>query len=106
MNWRRFDVPVPTEMEYLSLEGLGLFFLVVAEVEGFPEETEFQKSVADPAKGMTKAEFESFVLDEDPEYLDTTWKAVYTGRRLNVIGQSMQLDGDFQDGAKGRIFGF
>jgi len=106
MNWRRLDVPVPTELEYLSLEGLRLFFLIVAEVPGFPEESEFQKSVADPAKGMTKAEFKSFVLDEDPEYLEKTFKAIYTGRRMNVVGQTMQLDGDFQDSAKGCIFGF
>lgn len=106
INWRRFDVPVPTELEYLSLQGLRLFFLQVAEVQGFPEESEFQKSVADPAKGMTKAEFKSFVLDEDPEYLEKTFKAIYTGRRMNVVGQAMQLDGDFQDAAKGCIFGF
>lgn len=106
MDWRRFDVPVPTEMEYLSLAGLRLFFFQVAEVEGFPSEEEFQKSVADPAKGMTKAEFKSFVLDEDPEYLEKGFKAIFTGRRLNVIGQQMTLDGDFQDEARGCIFGF
>jgi hypothetical protein len=106
MNWRRFDVPVPTDMEYLSLDGLRLFFFQVAEVEGFPSESEFQKSVADPAKGMTKAEFKSFVLDEDPEYLEKGFKAIYTGRRVNVIGERMQLDGDFQEDAKGCIFGF
>lgn len=107
-KWRNFDGPKPelSEMEYLGLSGLRLFFNLVAEVEGFPEEADFNQACADPSKGMTKAEFLKYIKGEDETYLDMTFPSIYTGRRVNFAANDFELDGDFVLEAEGVILGY
>jgi len=107
-GWRSFGKPMPSaeELEYLSLGGMRMFFKQVAEVDNFPEEADFNEGAADPEKGMTKAEFLKYILDEDPEYLEGSFPNVFTGRRVRVGDEDLLLDGDFQPEAPGWIFGY
>eukprot|EP00933_Yihiella_yeosuensis_P064177 TRINITY_DN6752_c0_g1_i4.p1 TRINITY_DN6752_c0_g1~~TRINITY_DN6752_c0_g1_i4.p1 ORF type:complete len:340 (-),score=59.93 TRINITY_DN6752_c0_g1_i4:139-1158(-) len=107
-QWRDFSSPLPTdeEMQYLSHGGLQLFFFQAAEVEYFPPEEDFRKACADPEKGMTRAEFLAYIRAEDPDYLDKTLKAIFTGRRLRLSSTDFDLQGDFQDIYFGMMVGY
>jgi len=110
MQWRDFDGPYPTadELEHLSLKGMRMWFKQVAEVEGFPSEEDFAAACADPAKGMTKEEFQEFILGDDPEYIASTFKSIFTGRRVHFVDskEGLLLDGDFQKEAVNHVFGY
>lgn len=108
MYWRAWkDKPVPKaeEMDHLSFVGCRTFFNQVAQVE-YPDQEEFMKVCADPETGMTKKEFQDWVLEDEPTYLDDTVVGFYTGRRVKFTDGDIVLDGDFQDKAKGFIIGF
>jgi len=106
MKWRDFDQGYPTaeEVERIGLEGLRMFFKQTSEVE-YPEEDEFNKVAADPAKGMTKEEFIKWIKGDNPEYLDVSLPTVFTGRRVRFQDDDVVLDGDFQD-TGGMILGY
>jgi len=106
--WRRFSEPMPSaeEMETIKLPSLQLFFEYVAEVKGFPSEEEYKQNTADPEKGMTKAEFLKYTKGEDPEYLESSFPNVFTGRRIRIGDGDLQLDGDFQAEIDGLVNGF
>lgn len=108
MGWRDFGGPMPKseDLEHLSLRGLRMFFYQVAEVDGFPEESVFKENAADPEKGMTIAEFVKYIKDDDPNYLESTFPNVYTGRRVRIGNEDLLLDGDFQVEADGVIYGY
>jgi len=107
-GWRNLQEPMPdaTSLEHLSLQGLRMFFGDVAQVEGFPDEAEWKGAVADPDKGMTKAEFVKYIKDEDDNYLESAFPNVYTGRRVRFSGEELMLDGDFQASANGKVLGY
>lgn len=110
-QWRSFDQPYPTDedVSYLQLGGLRMFFNQIAQAVDYPPEEEFNQNCADPAKGMTLDEFMTYVLSEDPEYLEVSWEAVYTGRRIRFeseSGDELLFDGDFSGDCPGAIFGF
>lgn len=96
--WRSFDETPPQDedMQHIPLRMLQIFFEQATEVEGFPSEEEFKQNCADPEKGMSRAEFYSFLNDEDPEYLGNTFPSIYNGRRLQIYDQNLFFDGDFQ----------
>merc|ERR1712048_1317287 len=107
-KWRNFDEDVPSdeELQYLPLAGLRLFFRLVAKVDDFPSESDFNAACADPSKGMTLDEFLKFTVGEDPSYLENGWKEVYTGRRIQFGDDDIQFDGNFIQDCPGAIFGF
>lgn len=96
--WRSFDETPPQDedMQHIPLRMMQLLFAQATEVEGFPSQQEFNETCADPEKGMTRAEFLSYLNNEDPEYLGKTFPAVYNGRRLQIYDQNLFFDGDFQ----------
>eukprot|EP00930_Biecheleria_cincta_P021202 TRINITY_DN15773_c0_g1_i1.p1 TRINITY_DN15773_c0_g1~~TRINITY_DN15773_c0_g1_i1.p1 ORF type:complete len:309 (+),score=60.37 TRINITY_DN15773_c0_g1_i1:42-968(+) len=96
--WRSFDETPPQDedMQHIPFRMLQLFFQQATEVEGFPSQQEFNDNCADPEKGMTRAEFLSYLNNDDAEYLGKTFPTVYTGRRLQIYDQNLFFDGDFQ----------
>lgn len=107
-QWRSFEeaYPLAEDLQYLSLVGLRTFFKQVAKVEDYPPESEFNDSCADPSKGMTLDEFLKYTLSEDPAYIEQSFPAVYTGRRVQFEGDSLMFDGDFVKDCEGAIFGY
>jgi len=108
-GWRDFDGPLPAEEEcfsHLTHGMLQLWFEQATQVAGFPSEAEFRESAADPDKGMTMEEFLKYTTGEDPEYLDKTFKGIFTGRRIQLTEDDMEFDGDFVPDATGSIFGY
>lgn len=107
-GWRDFSkpVPAPSDMERLSLKGMRLFFLQVAQAENFPEESDYNEACADPNLGMTREEFINYIKSEDPTYLDVTFDTIFTGRRIRLFDEDLALDGDFQKEADNLIYGY
>mmetsp|Transcript_51829 Transcript_51829/g.168453 ORF Transcript_51829/g.168453 Transcript_51829/m.168453 type:complete len:322 (+) Transcript_51829:50-1015(+) len=107
MKWRDFDgdLPKEEEMQYLSFQGLQLWFAQAVGVPDYPPQEEFDKSCADPSKGMSKEEFMKYTLDDNPTYIEQTFKRIYTNRRVQLIEGDLILDGDFSEDAPGAIFG-
>ncbi|CAK9013369.1 unnamed protein product [Durusdinium trenchii] len=107
-GWRNFETPMPSEADcqHLTLPMLRLFFKQVADVEGFPSESEFAESCTDASKGMTREEFLTYLRAESPDYLEKSFKGIFTGRRLRLRDETLDFDGDFQSDAKNLIYGF
>lgn len=107
-KWRDFEgaIPVDADMQHLSLPELQLFFFQVAEVKNFPPEDVFREACSDPEKGISRADFLKFIKDQDPEYLETLFSTYHTGRRFRLIGDVIELQGDFHPDEDGFIHGY
>jgi len=107
-GWRDFGSPMPPDEEcfkHINHKMLQLWFQQATQVEGFPSEAEFRENAADPDKGMTMEEFLAYTTSDDSEYIDKTFKGIFTGRRIQFAEEDLKFDGDFAE-AKGNLVGF
>ncbi|CAE8594897.1 unnamed protein product [Polarella glacialis] len=105
--WRNFDAPMPDESVYdrLSFKGIQTFVNQVTEVPNYPTDDDYQKACAEPDQGMTKSEFLTFLRAEDQQWLSSSFKGVFTGRRLRIKSSLFDMEGDFMNDLP-MIFGF
>jgi len=108
--WRDFEQAVPSDEDCsrLPLFALRAFFAQVSVDNDvvYPSVEEFDKVCAEPAKGMSREEFVKWVLADDPNYMESAFPKVDTGRRIQISEEDFVLDGDFQEEAPGYIVGF
>jgi len=107
-KWRDFDNPMPSEedCQYLTLPMLQLWFSQTAGVENFPTADEFAENCADSSKGMTKEEFLAYLRAESQDYLEKSFPAIFTGRRIRFTDGKLIFDGDMQEIGDNLIYGF